>query len=210
MMEFAAIIPDHGGRERLIELCRLQLNRMTVKPSKYYFVDFPSTFTPDLTERIEEGILKARADGFKFAFIIEDDFYPADYFERMAPTENDYFIGDDKTTCYHLGNKTWETYSHPGRSSLFCTGINLETFDFDFETVYPRTAYLDYWLWDHAHRTEKKIRFVDTKTVSIKHGIGICGGGAHTRIMANSDPDGEWLKANIDEEAYGFYKTLKL
>jgi len=124
---------------KLLDFCKHQLSRMTVKPSKSYFVNYKATKLPDLVDRVKEGIHRARVDGFNFVFIVEDDdFYPADYFEKIAPTDNDCFIGCEQTTYYNLRNKTYDSFYHPKRSSLFTTGFNLDCIKY-FEWPKPET-----------------------------------------------------------------------
>jgi hypothetical protein len=156
------------------------------------------------------GIQRARNDGFTFVFILEsDDWYPADYFEKIAPTDSDCFIGSEQTTYYNLRNKTYDSFYHPKRSSLFTTGFNLDCIKF-FEFPKPETIFLDVEMWKFAGEKQLKRRFVETSAIGIKHGIGKVGGKGHKLEMKNRDEEMAWLKSKVDQESYIFYKSLKL
>ena len=179
---------------------------MYVKPDHSYFIDYPPTSTDfDLVARVRKGIEQAKADGFERAFIIEnDDFYPADYF--LLTPEAD-FIGDDHTIYYHLGNRTWQDWSHPRRASLFTTGFKISALD-DFHWIPDNERFLDISLWNHAKT--KTVFWRQSKAIGIKHGIGLCGGRGHIQRNKYQDQDLAWLKAHVDHDAYLFYSTLKL
>ncbi len=210
-MEFATITPSRNDRPELLEFCRHQLQRMVgVKPSKSYFIIHESQKYPDLIDRIKHGIKRARNDGFEFVFIMEDDdFYPIDYFCKMEPKESDCFVGSPETTYYNLRNNTWQTMAHPGRSSLFNTGFNLNCIKF-FDFPQDNKTNLDIELWNFANQKNLSTRFVKNGSVGMKHGLGICGGKGHEWTMKNQDEHWEWLKANVDTEAFTFYKSLKV
>lgn len=206
-MKFATITPTRPGeRPEFLEFCKHQLSRMSVKPNDSYFIEFPACAKFDLIDRIKYGIKEAKSDGYDFVFIVEDDDkYDANYFDLMNPTESDDFIGNDKTVMYHLGNRTYDIAEHPERSSLMNTGFRISALK-DF--IWPdNTPYLDMFIWGHA--LDKHYRFVDNKTVSMKHGQGLCGGKAHKKVLKNKDENLDWLKANVDSDAYHFYKNLK-
>jgi hypothetical protein len=44
----------------------------------------------------------------------------------------------------------------------------------------------------------------------MKHGIGLCGGKGHIQRNKYHDGNLEWLKENVDSDAYEFYSKLKL
>jgi hypothetical protein len=210
MIEFATITPTRGDRPELLEFCKHQISRMTVKPAKSYFIGYPPTKFPDLVDRIRMGVQRARTDGFSFVFIVEDDdFYPADYFERIAPTDNDCFIGSEQTTYYNLRNKTYDSFLHPKRSSLFTTGFNLDCIKY-FEWPKPETIFLDVEMWKFAGQKQLKRRFVETGAIGIKHNTGLVGGKGHKMTFKNMDEEMAWLKSKVDQESYIFYKSLKL
>lgn len=207
-MSFATITPSRGDRPQFLEFAKHQLSRMTVKPDKSYFIDYkPKSEDVDLVERIQEGIRQAQADGFNDVYILEDDdAYLPNHFEKMQLGNFD-FIGEEKTTYYNLRNRTWQTMSHPGRSSLFITGFKISALK-DFNWPNRTERFLDISLWSHAKK--KKRKFVESRAIGIKHNLGLCGGKGHVLRMKNEDLGMEWLKANVSSEAYVFYKSLAL
>jgi hypothetical protein len=181
---------------------------MHVKPDHSYFIDYPPTGTDfDLVARVRKGIEQAKADGFERCFIVEDDdHYPADYFLIMPEAD---FYGDDHTIYYHLGNRTWQEWSHPRRASLFTTGFKISSLN-DFQWIHDNERFLDISLWNYAVKEKKPVFWRQSKAVGIKHGIGLCGGRGHVQRNKYQDQDLSWLKAHVDTEAFTFYSTLKL
>lgn len=207
-MTFCTITPSRGDRPQFLEFCKHQLSRMTIKPDHSFFIDWkPQSKDIDLVTRVRDGVHEALHAGFNQVYIIEDDdFYPETYFEKLQSVNSD-FIGEEKTTYYNLRNKTWQTMSHPGRSSLFITGFKLSVLK-DFNWPKKTERFLDISLWSYAKT--KKRKFVETGAIGIKHSIGLCGGRGHQMNMKNQDIQMEWLKSNVSNDAYLFYKTLNL
>src|SRR6478609_4183129 len=206
MIEFATITPDRGDRPELLDFCRHQLRRMTLRPSKSYFIINKSSKYPDLVERVKTGIKRALQDGFEFVYIIEsDDYYNPTYFEQMRPTDDDCFVGSDRTTYYSLVNNTYQTMPHKGRSSLYNTGFNLSCSRF-FNWPDDNTKFLDIKLWEFANEKKLKTRFVYNGSIGIKHNLGLVLGKGHSMNMSITDANFEWLKNNVDAEAFDFYK----
>lgn len=203
---FCTITPTRGDRPQFLEFCKHQLSRMTVKPDRSYFIDYlPTGKDVDLIHRIREGVGQAAHDGFNEVFIIEDDdFYPADYFERMQLGDND-FIGCLQTVYYHIKDRRFQVMPHSVRSSLFMTGFRISALK-DFNWPERTSPYLDISLWNHAQRYKRF--FTLPGAIGIKHGIGLCGGKGHWKTLKNADPDMEWLKGHVDTEAFTFYSTL--
>lgn len=208
-MKFCTITPTRGDRPQFLEFCRHQLSRMHIKPDHSYFIDHaPESTDFDLVGRVRKGVEQAKADGFERVFIIEDDdHYPADYFLHMPPDAD--FLGDDHTIYYHLGNRTWQEWSHPRRASLFTTGFNISALK-DFQWLPDNERFLDISLWNYAMNTKKTVFWRQSKAIGIKHGIGLCGGKGHIQRNKYQDQDLAWLKAHVDQDAYTFYSTLKL
>lgn len=211
-MTFCTITPDRGDRPEFTEFCKHQLSRMTVKPDHSYFIDYPPVSKEvDLVDRVFEGIRQAAQDGFNEVFIIEnDDYYPANYFERMHfgyPDGLQYdIVGIPFSHYYHIGNRRHQLMNHPLRASLFCTGFKTKILK-DFKPGQN----LDISIWKHIRETKRSLKFVyDILPLGIKHGMGLCGGIGHTMKLKNSDPDMSWLKSHVDSEAWTFYNTLKL
>lgn len=209
-MTFCTITPTRGDRPQFLEFCKHQLSRMKVKPDHSYFINQPpQTSFPDLIPRVREGLRQAKLDGFDYAFIVEDDdFYPADYFERMGLNGHD-FVGGLTTTYYNIKDRRYQLLHHDGRSSLFTTGFKMSALDdFKWDRFKDTDTRLDISIWEHARRTRRK--YVITGAVGIKHGLGLCAGGGHYKELKVSDPDMTWLKANVDTEAFTFYQTVKV
>jgi hypothetical protein len=206
MTPFATITPTRGDRQELLEFCKYQLSRMTVKPDKSYFIDYkPTSINVDLVERIKKGVELAKADGFEYVFIVEDDdSYPADYFSKFD-IGNYSFYGSEETTYYNLRNRTFNVFSHPGRSSLFITGFHIGALS-GFNWYAPRNRFLDVSLWQHAELQPKQ--FIKSDAIGIKHNLGLCAGKGHTQRGANTDDNLDWLNANVDKEQFQFYTDL--
>lgn len=181
---------------------------MMLKPGKSYFVDHkPTSNQIDLVERVRLGIEQARIDGFEYAFIVEDDdFYPADYFERFDLGTFS-FYGEQQTTYYNLKNRTHTTFKHFGRSSLFTTGFRIKDLD-KFNWIVPGRRFLDIELWKYSETHPGMRSFTATGAIGIKHGLGLCGGKGHQMNMDNRDDGLKWLKENVDPEAFQFYTDL--
>jgi hypothetical protein len=208
-MSFCTITTSRGDRPKLLEFCKYQLSRMTVKPDRSYFIDHPpADDRKDLIARVQRGIAIARGDGFDKVYIVEDDdFYPANYFERMELDGQD-FIGCNRSLYYNINNRTYEYLHHPNHSSLYCTAFKISALT-GFQWPEPQAIFLDLRLWRHAKKQNKKILLKhDPIGVSIKHNIGVVGGSGHRRELARRDPNLEFLKSQVDSEAFEFYKNL--
>lgn len=206
-MSFCTVTPTRGDRPELLEFCKHQLSRMSVKPDKSYFIDFKPVINGiDLTHRIMEGVDKAKWAGYNEVFIIEDDdYYPADYFERMQLGDND-FIGDPNTLYYHIKHNGHTLTSHRGRASLFTTGFKISALT-GFK--WP-DKYLDVKLWNHAAMKSLKRKWVDSGAIGIKHSIGMAAGNGHNKMKYPTfDRDWELLSGRVDSEALEFYKNLQ-
>lgn len=210
MNDFATITPTRGDRVQFLEHCKWQLSRMTVKPGKSYFIDHaPKSPEKDLCDRIYYGIALAREDGFDKVYIIEDDdFVPADYFERMAFLDAD-FIGDFRTFYYHLKNNGIDETIHKGRSSLFTTGFRISKL-IHFRWPPPNNIFIDIKLWEYAKQRRLKTRFTDSGAVGIKHGLAsVVGGIGHkTSIYKRFDTNWQWLKSKVDDQSLQFYMNV--
>lgn len=207
-MKFCTITMTRGDRPQFLEFCKHQLSRMYVKPDHSYFIDYPPIGTDfDLVARVRKGIELAKADGFDRCFIVEDDdYYPPDYF-LLIPNAD--FIGDDHTIYYHLGNRTWQEWSHPRRASLFTTGFRIAALE-AFPWPPDNEKFLDISLWRYAKHTHKSVFWRQSKAIGIKHGVGLCAGKGHVQRNKFQDQSLAWLKSHVDSEAFTFYSTLKL
>jgi hypothetical protein len=203
MERFAVIIPDRNDRPELTEFCFRQLSRMTRKPDQVFHINYPAIGQDvDLCERIYDGVQQAKQAGIDLVFIMEnDDFYPADYFERFGDFHADFF-GDDLTFYYNLKNRTFQSFPHQWRASLFTTGFRISKLgDFQFRG----DQFLDLKLWKHAGEAGLKMRFVHTGAIGCKHGVGLCGGKGHKMKLRQCDNEMQWLRGRVDRDAYLFY-----
>lgn len=203
---------SRGDRPELLDFCKLQIERMTVKPMKSYFIDTPpTTKNPDLVSRVKEGIRLAQLDGFDKVFILEDDdFYSPDYFEHFKFNNSADFIGTTKTVYYSLRHQKYTEINHHGRSSLFCTGFKISALS-GFKWPDNNYVFLDLPLWSYAAK-KKHIKFVDQDVrlfaMGMKHGLGLCGGKGHSMVHENWDDRLEYLSRVTDSEAFKFYVGL--
>lgn len=206
-MNFAAIIPTRD-RPKCFARCQDQLAIQTLKPTKVYAISYPAESEEmDLVQRVGVGVETAKADGIDLVFIIEDDdIYSHNYFERFSPFFSKYeFFGDDHTTYYNLKNKTYRTWHHPNRASLFTTGFKISALNL-FNWPADNEKFLDIKLWDYARR-RKKI-FIDTGAIGIKgHGEGKSGGKGHYMRMTHLDKDLTYLKSRTNG-SFDFYEQL--
>jgi len=208
-MTFAAIIPDHGGREELIDFQLKRMRNQTLVPDEIYHVNFPWKGEIDLIARLKVGCEAAKADRMDWVFIIEDDFYSRDYFGKFLPVmPKADFIGCDKTIYYHLVNRTWQTFDHPRRSSLFCTAFKLSALNnWNWDDLRPNLAMVDLKLWEYARHRQRA--FISPGAVGLKHSIGHCAGKGHQMTFKNKDPELKALKSMLDQEAFDFYTSLE-
>ncbi len=205
---FCTITPTRNDRPEFDEFCAYQLSRMTLKPDKSYWINRPpKDDKKDLIARIREGVEAARQDGFDKVYIVEnDDFYGANYFERME--FNTDFIGSNRSLYYNINNRTYEYLHHPHHSSLYCTGFKISALN-GFQWPEPQAVFLDLKLWRFAQRNNKRVLLRhDSIGVSIKHGIGLVGGSGHRRKFKRQDNDLEFLKSQVDPAAFDFYISL--
>lgn len=208
-MKFAVIIPDRNDRPEFTANCFRQLDRMTLKPDVVIHVNDPVWKQGyDLIDRIHMGAGRALEAGIDPCFIIEnDDYYPADYFERSVPYLHDYhFVGQEYSDYYNLKNQTHNRFIHPHRASLFTTGFKISALN-NFEWPDNSKPFLDIPLWHYARH--KKRKFIDTGAIGLKHGLGLCGGKGHKMNWPkNYDLDMNWLKKAVDKESFEFYRSL--
>lgn len=210
LTDFAVIVPTRGDRPQFFEFCKWQLDRQTLQPKNRYYIAYePESEEMDLVKRIKSGVELAKRDGIDLVFICEDDdFYPSNYFERFAPHFKSYeFFGGEHTTYFNLRNKTYKTWAHPNRASLFTTGFKISALNL-FQWPSDNEKFLDIKLWEYARRRKKK--FIISGTVGIKHGLGKTAGKGHIMRLGKVDTDLTFLKLHVDPVSFQFYKDLML
>lgn len=214
--DFCAITPDRGDRPHLTKHMFFQMERQTVKPAKHYHVNgAPVSQGFDLVSRVKKGIEQAKADGFDYCYIIEnDDYYPDNYFEKMDFRGCD-FVGIPETVYYNIFTGDFHPMKHPKNSSLFCTGFRISALEkFSFPPDYLISLDID--IWQYVHRYKHKYRYIDFDLpfmpIGIKHGIGMAGGTGHnTNDMKFSYKDNKcrkWLKDRMRPESFEYYQKL--
>jgi hypothetical protein len=185
---------------------------MTLKPDRVYHIDHkPLSDKIDLVERVHEGINYAVRDGMEWCFIIEDDYYPEDYFASYADAmqqSRKNILGSEETVYYNLRNRTFATFHHPRRASLFTTAFRS---NIPFTTIAGNNLqdpFLDIKLWGYFTIREHK-EFVNAGAIGIKHSLGLCAGKGHKMIMPNEDPNLHYIGKFIkDHMALDFYRSL--
>lgn len=209
----ATLTMSRGDRPQFLEFCKEQIARQTLKPDKAYFITYPAKGNEfDLTQRFRIGYEMAKADGVDRLYVIEDDDqYSEDHIQRMENEIGDAdFIGYNSTLYYNLRNRSWMHQTHPGRSSLFCTGFKVSALS-DF--IWPPDHYLwlDVRLWEFARdRRKNKVLLETPSCTGIKHSVGLTAGKAHKQILPNRDMDLSFLKSRVSDWHFDFYSKLKL
>lgn len=210
METFAVLTFCRGDRPKFYEHCLWQVERFHFNAPHIKVVHQPDSETCDICHRVKRGINIARSEGFTWIVIVEsDDFYPVDYLDRIIPYMKDFdFIGDAESIYYNIRRRTFTELKHPGRASLFTTSFRISALD-DFQWPEMTTPFLDMPLWQHA-RDKYRMKFIDTGTIGIKHGVGKVGGKGHAMNLKNHDPELKWLSKFVDADAMEFYKNLEL
>jgi hypothetical protein len=210
-MDIATITPNRGqDRPQFLGFCADQLLRLNPKPAKIYMIDDePMSDQVDIVPRLQAGVAMAKAKGIEYAFIIEsDDYYPASYLSNFSSGYD--FYGFSTTIYYNLRNRSFKQQSHPGRSSLFCTGFKISALD-GFVWPENNTRFVDIALWNYCRQAKKKAQLLTINpTLGIKHGIGLVGGKAHGWDMPNKDYDLKYLRSRVDDTAFEFYRKIQL
>jgi hypothetical protein len=209
----ATLTVTRGDRPQFFEFCKEQIASQTLKPDKAYFISYPPKGSEfDLVERIKMGYHLAKSEGIEKVFIIEDDDqYPSNYLEVLNSNLNGAdFIGYEDTTYYNIRNRTWMSQTHAKRSSLFTTGFKVSALD-DF--IWPADHYLwlDIRMWEHARDRRKKVTLLKgNPCTGMKHGLGLCAGKSHNRILEHNDKDLSFLRSRVEDYQFTFYSKLKL
>jgi hypothetical protein len=120
-------------------------------------------------------------------------------------------LGINHTIYYNILTNEWVKLGHPGRSSMMNMAVTPSILN--AEWCADDYAYLDFHLWTKARANKISISGPEGLCISIKHGIGLVGGGGHTvgwKHYTHKDPDWNQLGAWINNDAeLEFYKQIK-
>ena len=213
-MNIGVLIPTRGDRAEFLNFAIKQMERQTRKPDIVEVVnDPPVNANKDITWRYRIGcerIFQKQAD---IVLLIEDDdWYDSTYIQRVveewekAGKPNIFGIGE--TTYYHLGLKAWNNQKHPTRASAMSTLITKQG---AASMKWPSDNYVftDIEFWKQI--PGKTCMFERNLSLGIKHGIGLTGGIGHNKHWGGynqRDPEMNWLRSNVDEESFEFYKKI--
>jgi hypothetical protein len=215
-MKLGVLIPDRGDRPRFMENCLRMLKAQTMQPDIVEVVkDLPTNGERDITKRYRMGYDRLRGKNLEIIALMEnDDYYSPRYLETMVHAWQSHnrpnIFGTNYTIYYHIKLFAQFTMNHNTRSSAMSTLIRP---DLRFPWCPDNEPFTDIHLW----RVVKGITFRPNSHIclGIKHGEGLCGGGAHTDKLERyttlktglPDPDKKFLRSVLDEESYNFYSN---
>lgn len=212
-MKIGIIIPDRNDRPLFLANCLRLIDNQTLKPTIVEIVNYPAkSDAVDITERYRYGYDKLRnMDLDVIALMENDEWYSPDYLQIMCDNwvKNDKpdIFGTNYTIYYHIKLFAMFTMHHLTRSSAMSTLIKP---DLNFDWCADNEPYTDIHLW----KTLKGVCFSPYKTIclGIKHGVGKCGGFAHTdklhryeNELSTKDTDKEILRNIVDAKSFKFY-----
>lgn len=216
--QICLITPDRNDRPKFLEHCKWQMEQQTMRAGAHFVINDPAIEgVVDIVPRIRKGIELAKAAGFLYCFIIEnDDYYPDWYLEKMtrAFSQGADLVGMEETVIYSLQSVGYRASRHPGRSSLFNTAFRIAALD-NYTWPEDTLLYFDMHLWQHQC---KKV-FVNPffQPTGIKHGEGFCPGNFHNGISNGKpmtkftpDPEYNWLRRRVRATSFQLYKSLKV
>lgn len=200
-------------RKPFLDFLKKRMEKQTRVPDMWYLVNYANkTGKIDLTERYEKGITLAFKEQCDLVLFMEDDdYYPLTYIEDIS---NEWqktkcnLIGVDPTVYYHLGLKAIWTSKSIKHASAFCTGVARNA---KINVCPDNFAFFDLALW--KANENKMLCKLETPPIGIKHGLGVCGGSFHrtqARYDKYDDKQQSILRSLVDEEAFEFYKSIKL
>ena len=209
-MKIALLIPTRD-RPQFLEHALYLISKQTQKPDIIEVVnDKPLSNQKDITYRYRLGCERLVSKGADvILFWEDDDFYSNTYIQSMLQSwsacAQPQIFGINYTIYYHLKIRKWLRQNHEGRASAMNTLVTKSIVNFSWPD--DSESFLDLILWK-----EMKGRAVDStiKSIGIKHGLGLCGGGGHHRTMwyKNEDPQMKWLASHVDKKSLDFYVNL--
>ena len=213
MNKVVLITPDRNDRPLLLDHCRWQMERQTVKPMDHLVINYdPKPGVVDIVPRVRMGVNLARDLGAEFCMIIEnDDYYPDNYVETVLKAlERFDVVGCDRSIYYSLQQNCMRIFNHPGRSSLYLTSFRISVMN-DFQWPEDTMLYFDIHLWKEIRGRRGFINFPETP-VGMKHGNGFSPGNYHNGIVNGKrmggmvdDPGRKWLEKHTRKESFEFY-----
>lgn len=223
-MEFeniAVVTPTRGDRKSLLNRCKYYVERQTI-PVKHFVVDDNLGLDGvDLTRRIYIGLNRAKSEGYRYVFIMEDDdWYAPDYIETYLKklqdmkVDNIFLYGIIYTDyCHLVWNKRWNIF-HKGHASLYTSMMDLNYFPIEaLKTLVSYknlTADLDWELFKTKTLCESLSFSIPVKQIGIKHGVGKAGGhGHHAQHIYNPRYGSafDYLAQHLSEEDLNYYKS---
>lgn len=215
-MKIGLCIPTRGDRPQFLKVCKNLIQRQTVQPDEIYFVDFPGqTGVKDITLRYRKGLEELTKRGCDIALLWEDDdWYAPNYIEWMIQewkkVGQPRIFGVGETFYYHLGLHKRLYMKHFGRASAFNTLLRLPV---TMSTWPPEQySFIDMHFWKHIQGAT--IAFPDLSnpvSIGIKHGIGLSGGGGHSRNFRKWEPGDfrNWFTNAVGDDYGLFYKNIE-
>lgn len=214
-MKIGILIPTRGDRTEFLKFALEQMDRQTLKPDVIELVnDTPLSNDKDITWRYRIGCERLLSKDVDVVFLIEDDdYYADDYIECMVnawdAAERPQIFGIGETTYYHLELSSYNHHMHHERASAFSTMLTAEGIR---NMKWPADNYVftDIELW----KVLKGKTFIPHKCLALGikgHKSGALFGGmghiANRILYKNRDLELNWLKSNINDTAFNFYKT---
>lgn len=215
MPKIVLITPDRNDRPELLEHCKYQMERQTMK-CEHLIINYEGKpGVVDIVPRVKEGIRQATELRADYLLIIEnDDYYPDNYVETMAKYLKRFgIVGSDRTIYYSLQFNCLKVLGHPGRASLFLTGFEIDCmkhFPWPDETM----LYFDIYLWQRISARRGFAHFI-CPPVGMKHGSGFTPGNFHNGVVNGKsmkgmieDPQRKWLQGHVRKESFEFYQKF--
>lgn len=208
------LIPIRGDRPHFLQHALNLLAKQCMVPQHIEVVDFlPEPNKVDITKRYRLGCEALFKKGCELVIFWEDDdWYAPEYiqimYEQWLMANKPDIIGIGETTYYHIFKNKYLHISHPNRASACCTAVTKAFLNISLPA--DDYAYIDVHLWNKLNGKvfviQKPIHF------GIKHGMGLCGGGGHTKDWKGytaDDSNLSHLKSVVDTYSFLFYLSLK-
>lgn len=211
-MKIGVLVPDRGDRPDFLENCIRMIKNQTLNDVYIKLVDYvPTSDDVDITQRYRVGYEFFRGLGFDCVLLMEnDDYYSSNYIQTIIDEwikqGKPDILGTNYTLYYHIGLLKHETFVHHRRASAMNTLLKT---DLNIEWPVDDEPYTDLHLWKQL----KGITFEPNELISIgiKHNVGKTGGhyhGSKLERYKNTDPQMDFLRANMDDESFNFYKSV--